>query len=156
MAKHKVTKLQKRDWDKQVNKKIPERYNIERQIERFDNYEKKLPINETNKPDVIFNKIYAKKQNRWIHIGYRCTSCDKTYKDEVVLANHKNLCKRINTRDKEIEFMPIQRVMKNGEAYYRWGDTGKLYRKREDAEKQAAAAYASGYKSKDMNNNKSK
>ena len=37
--------------------------------------------------------------------------------------------------------------MKGETAYYRWGDSGKMYRKREDAEKQAAAAYASGYKS---------
>ena len=29
---------------------------------------------------------------------------------------------------------------------YRWGDHGKLYRNRADAEKQAQAAYASGYK----------
>lgn len=42
--------------------------------------------------------------------------------------------------------MPIQRITKNGETYYRWGDSGKLYRDRKDAEKQAAAAYASGYK----------
>lgn len=48
--------------------------------------------------------------------------------------------------------MPIQAVMKNGERYYRWGDHGKLYKDRKDAEKQAAAAYASGYKEpkKDM------
>ena len=42
--------------------------------------------------------------------------------------------------------MPIQAIMKNGKRMYRWGDSGKLYEKREDAEKQAAAAYASGYK----------
>jgi len=48
--------------------------------------------------------------------------------------------------------MPIQTVMKNGKRYYRWGDSGKLYEDRRDAEKQAAAAYASGYKEpkKDM------
>jgi hypothetical protein len=44
--------------------------------------------------------------------------------------------------------MPIQKVMKNGVPYYRWGDQGKLYRNRSDAEKQAQAAYASGYKEK--------
>lgn len=42
--------------------------------------------------------------------------------------------------------MPIQTVMVRGEKMYRWGDSGKLYRDRADAEKQAAAAYASGYK----------
>ena len=28
---------------------------------------------------------------------------------------------------------------------YKWGTTGKLYRKKEDADKQARAIYASGY-----------
>jgi len=49
--------------------------------------------------------------------------------------------------------MPIQTIMVKGERMYRWGDSGKLYKDRADAEKQAAAAYASGYKEpkKDMN-----
>lgn len=42
--------------------------------------------------------------------------------------------------------MPIQKVQKNGETYYRYGQSGKLYRNRADAEKQAAAIHASGYK----------
>jgi hypothetical protein len=48
--------------------------------------------------------------------------------------------------------MPIQTVMIKGEKMYRWGDSGKLYKERSQAEKQAAAAYASGYKEpkKDM------
>jgi len=40
--------------------------------------------------------------------------------------------------------MPIVKV-KGG---YRWGSSGKVYKNRKDAERQAAAAYASGYKSK--------
>lgn len=31
---------------------------------------------------------------------------------------------------------------------YQWGKSGKIYRKKEDAEKQARAIYASGYKEK--------
>jgi len=48
--------------------------------------------------------------------------------------------------------MPIQTLMIKGEKMYRWGDTGKMYKDRKDAEKQAAAAYASGYREpkKDM------
>ena len=48
--------------------------------------------------------------------------------------------------------MPIQTITVKGEKMYRWGDSGKLYHNRADAEKQAAAAYASGYKEpkKDM------
>jgi hypothetical protein len=41
--------------------------------------------------------------------------------------------------------MPVQRVTVNGEQYYRWGTKGKLYKNREDAERQGMAAYASGY-----------
>ena len=42
--------------------------------------------------------------------------------------------------------MPIQTLMIKGEKMYRWGDTGKMYKDRKDAEKQAAAIHASGYK----------
>lgn len=42
--------------------------------------------------------------------------------------------------------MPVQRVTVNGESFYRWGTQGKLYKKREDAERQGQAARASGYR----------
>lgn len=42
--------------------------------------------------------------------------------------------------------MPIQRITKGGEKYYRYGTSGKLYKNRRDAEKQARAIYAAGYK----------
>jgi hypothetical protein len=42
--------------------------------------------------------------------------------------------------------MPIQTVMIKGERYYKWGDSGKPYKTKEEAEKQARAAYASGYR----------
>jgi uncharacterized C2H2 Zn-finger protein len=59
-------------------------------------------------------------------------------------------------RLKEEKDMPIQVITVKGERMYRWGDSGKLYKDRKDAEKQAAAAYASGYKEpmKDMKKNK--
>jgi len=41
--------------------------------------------------------------------------------------------------------MPINKVIKDGEVYYRWGETGKLYKKKRDALRQAMAIYASGY-----------
>jgi hypothetical protein len=50
--------------------------------------------------------------------------------------------------------MPIQAMMKNGQRYYRWGDSGKWYPTRQQAEEQARAAYASGYKEKKDNNDK--
>tara|TARA_Y100001951_G_C11134185_1_gene179893 strand:+ start:165 stop:290 length:126 start_codon:yes stop_codon:yes gene_type:complete len=40
--------------------------------------------------------------------------------------------------------MPIKKV-KGG---YKWGDRGKVYKSRAGAERQARAAYASGYKKK--------
>lgn len=40
--------------------------------------------------------------------------------------------------------MPIHKV-KGG---YKWGSKGKVYKTRKGAEKQAAAAYAHGYKKK--------
>lgn len=39
--------------------------------------------------------------------------------------------------------MPIKKVEGGG---YRWGKHGKVYKDRKGAEKQAAAAYANGYK----------
>lgn len=45
--------------------------------------------------------------------------------------------------------MPIQKIKRGGETFYRWGDSGKEYRNRADAERQAAAAYASGYRKKE-------
>jgi len=46
--------------------------------------------------------------------------------------------------------MPVKEVRNTSGKImgYRWGNTGKVYRKREDAEKQARAIYASGYKGK--------
>jgi hypothetical protein len=55
--------------------------------------------------------------------------------------------------------MPIQTLMIKGERMYRYGDSGKLYKERKDAEKQAQAMYAAGYReamkdSKDMKDKK--
>lgn len=35
--------------------------------------------------------------------------------------------------------MPVRQVIKDGEVWYQWGTTGKLYKKRKDAEKQGIA-----------------
>ena len=43
--------------------------------------------------------------------------------------------------------MPIQRCsLKSGKKGWKWGKSGKCYASRTGAEKQAKAAYASGYK----------
>ena len=46
--------------------------------------------------------------------------------------------------------MPVREVRNNSGKIigYKWGRSGKVYKKREDAEKQARAIYASGYAKK--------
>ena len=94
-------------------------------------------------------KIYLKVNDVWSVVRYGCMTCEATYKSLNAIEKHIEKC-RINTLKRiereETKDMPIQAIMKNGKRYYRWGDSGKLYEKREDAEKQARAAYASGYR----------
>lgn len=42
--------------------------------------------------------------------------------------------------------MPIQKIIKNGTTYYRYGDHGHLYKTKAEAETQMRAMYAHGYK----------
>lgn len=42
--------------------------------------------------------------------------------------------------------MPIQKVIKGNTAYYRYGESGHLYKTKAEAEKQMRAMYAAGYK----------
>ena len=42
--------------------------------------------------------------------------------------------------------MPIHKITQGGKTYYRYGDHGKMYTNRSDAEKQQTAVHASGYK----------
>ena len=47
---------------------------------------------------------------------------------------------------KEKEVMPIQECkLPNGKKGYKWGKSGKCYSSKSSAQKQAKAAYASGY-----------
>lgn len=94
------------------------------------------------------NKVYQKIRSQWKFIGYNCTNCKKPIQ-EINMISHEKSCGKVNTTSTKEKFMPVQAVMKNGERYYRWGNEGKLYKNREDAEKQGRAAYASGYKTED-------
>ena len=98
-------------------------------------------------------KIWLKVKGEWTVVRYGCPTCEATYKTLTPIQKHIEKC-RINTSKRlereENKNMPIQAIMKNGKRYYRWGDSGKLYEKREDAEKQARAAYASGYREPTM------
>ena len=44
--------------------------------------------------------------------------------------------------------MPVRKLTVNGETFYQWGQSGKMYKKREDAEKQGYAIEQQGYKTK--------
>jgi len=44
--------------------------------------------------------------------------------------------------------MPVRKLTVNGETFYQWGQSGKMYKKREDAEKQGYAIESMGYKPK--------
>ena len=44
--------------------------------------------------------------------------------------------------------MPVRKLTINGETFYQWGSTGKMYKKREQAEAQGYAIEAQGYKTK--------
>lgn len=48
--------------------------------------------------------------------------------------------------------MPVHRVTRNGKTRYRWGEHGREYPTREQAERQGRAAYAAGYRSKSQGN----
>ena len=44
--------------------------------------------------------------------------------------------------------MPVRKLTVNGETFYQWGVSGKMYKKREDAERQGYAIEQQGYKKK--------
>ena len=44
--------------------------------------------------------------------------------------------------------MPVQKVTKGKTTYYRWGNSGKMYRTKKEAEKQGRAIEASKSKKK--------
>ena len=90
---------------------------------------------------------YSKTTKRWEFASWKCQHCDTALKFANTIVKHQNSCKQLNTTHKEKE-MPIQVVTIKGERYYKWGDSGKPYKTKAEAERQAAAAYASGYKEK--------
>jgi hypothetical protein len=47
--------------------------------------------------------------------------------------------------------MPVQKITRGGTTMYRYGDSGKMYKTREEAEMQGRAMYASGYRSREDN-----
>jgi len=102
-----------------------------------------------NEISVVLIHQYDTLINKWKFHGYRCKYCDVSLKGVKNVMKHPSFCKEINTTKKRKDpEVPIQVVTKNGQRMYRYGDSGKLYPNRSDAEKQAAAIMASGYKEK--------
>ena len=98
---------------------------------------------------------FDKTTKQWKFLSYRCKLCDGGFKSLVTASKHRSVCKELNTiKKRKSPDMPIQVVTKNGQRMYRYGDTGKLYANRSDAEKQAQAIHASGYKEKKDSNKK--
>ena len=91
---------------------------------------------------------YSITQKQWKFVSYSCRHCGNNFKGLTTCYKHFGLCKELNSIKKREKEMPIQVVTIKGERYYKWGDSGKPYKTRAEAEKQAAAAYASGYKEK--------
>lgn len=89
--------------------------------------------------------VYKYRNKKWEHYNSFCNRCQRTI-GRLQSKTHLDSCEQINTIT-EIE-MPVRRIIQNGKVYYQWGEHGKLYEKKEDAEKQGQAAYASGYKGK--------
>ena len=46
------------------------------------------------------------------------------------------------------KIMPVRKLTIKGETFYQWGTTGKMYKRREDAEKQGYAIEQQGYRTK--------
>lgn len=80
--------------------------------------------------------IHQLKNNTWVPTMYGCQYCDQTFKTTKYCAKHEDVCKEINTikKQKEQSSMPIQRITKGGQSFYRQGNDGKLYKTREEAE----------------------
>jgi hypothetical protein len=90
---------------------------------------------------------FDNKVKEWKFLHYRCKLCNNSFKTVTTATKHYTTCKELNTiKKRKSTDMPIQVVTQNGQRMYRYGDTGKLYSDRKDAEKQAAAIMASGYK----------
>ena len=111
----------------------------------------KLNTVPTEVPKANLSKIYGlNTENSWEHLGYRCLDCGRSMNQPITVELHGLACDKqlIINRIEENE-MPIQRVMKNGTPYYRYGTHGHLYKTKAEAEQQMRAMYAAGYKGKE-------
>lgn len=95
---------------------------------------------------MLVTQQFDKTIKQWKFVNYRCKFCDNSFKSLTTATKHPGVCKELNTTKRRKTEVPIQVITQNGKRMYRYGDTGKLYADRKDAEKQAQAIMASGYK----------
>ena len=153
-------------------------HRVERLMRGNDSRELKIIKKLANMPQHIsqprYATVYALKNLQWQIIGFRCFDCGRALGKLSTLEKHPLVCTRelminkttqqeeetqefvFNKRTLEDIDMPIQKVMKDNETYYRYGTQGRLYKNRADAVKQAQAIYASGYHDKPVNKQKKK
>ena len=95
-------------------------------------------------------EIFQYKVNTWVIVSYGCQHCDQTFKTVRYCSKHELDCKTINTRkkQKEEDKMPIQRITKGGETYYRKGNEGRMYKTLADAETKPASMKKKGVDNK--------
>jgi hypothetical protein len=81
-------------------------------------------------------EIFQYKKDKWVFLTYGCQYCTRTFKTDRYCVKHEEECERINTikKYKEELDMPVQRITKGGETYFRKGNEGRMYKTLEEAE----------------------
>ncbi len=81
-------------------------------------------------------EIFQLKSNNWVTFSFGCQYCERTFKTEKYCSKHEDDCERINKlkKLKEELDMPVQRITKGGETYFRRGNEGRMYKTLEEAE----------------------
>lgn len=146
-----------KDWYPE-NKNLPVDTRLKR-IMGVNNTRQAKLIKMVNIPEVLpkphVSTVYVLKDKKWTISGFRCLDCGKLISDITIVEKHPLVCNHnLKINKEKDEFMPVHRITKNGEIYYRWGDSGKLYKTKEEAERQGRAAYASGYRQPNPKENK--
>lgn len=105
---------------------------------------KKIKKVDTNKnlPQVPISDLYMRVDNVWKYKGKTCRLCNLMMTDQTVIDKHRYICEVLNKEVEETN-MPIHRIQRGNQTYYRYGTTGKEYRTLAEAERQAAAIKAS-------------
>jgi hypothetical protein len=130
-------------------------HRVERLMRGNDSRELKIIKKLANMPQHIpqprYATVYALKNLQWQIIGFRCFDCGRALGKLSTLEKHPLVCTHelminkttqqetqefvFNKRTLEDIDMPIQKVMKDNETYYRYGIQGRLYKNRADAVK---------------------